>query len=98
MSKDQYNEETVQAEGFTVKKKAPFRMLKIHIDSNDGDKVRVQIPIEFAKLLKTGKFNVNLKQADLDIDQLLEMINSGASGELVNITSSDGDIVRIVVE
>ena len=81
-----------------VKKKAPFRMLKILIDSNDGDNVRVQIPIEFAKLLKTGKFNVNLKQADLDIDELLEMIHSGASGELVNIQSADGDIVKIVVE
>ncbi|MFU8792389.1 MAG: SHOCT-like domain-containing protein [Acholeplasmataceae bacterium] len=80
------------------KKKAPFRMLKILIESNDGDNVRVQIPIEFAKLLKTGKFNVNLKQADLDIDQLLEMIHSGASGELVNIQSADGDNIKIVVE
>jgi hypothetical protein len=56
------------------KKKAPFRMLKILIESNDGDNVRVQIPIEFAKLLKTGKFNVNLKQADLILMNLLEMI------------------------
>lgn len=80
------------------KKKAPFRMLKILIDSNDGDNVRVQIPIEFAKLLKTGKFNVNLKQANLDIDELLEMIHSGVSGELVNIQSADGDIIKIVVE
>jgi hypothetical protein len=91
-------EETVDAEVFTPKKKAPFRMLKIHIDSSDGDNVRVQIPIEFAKLLKTGKFNINLKQADLDIDELLDMINSGVSGELVNITSADGDIIKIVVE
>lgn len=79
-------------------KKAPFRMLKILIDSNDGDVVKIQIPVEFAKLLKTGKFNVNLQDADIDIDALLQMINSGVMGEIVNVESADGDIVRIVVE
>lgn len=79
-------------------KKAPFRMLKIYVDSSDGDNVRIQIPIEFAKLLKTGKFNVNLSENDIDIDALLDMINSGVVGEIVNIDSADGDKVRIVVE
>ncbi|MDY0294784.1 MAG: hypothetical protein RBQ71_03150 [Acholeplasmataceae bacterium] len=79
-------------------KKAPFRMLKILIDSNDGDVVKIQIPVEFAKLLKTGKFNVNLQDADIDIDALLQMINSGVMGEIVNVESADGDVVRIVVE
>lgn len=81
-----------------VQKKAPFRMLRIYVDSNDGDQVRVQIPIEFAKLLKSGKFAPHMDKSDLDIDQLIEMINTGAVGELVNIESADGDIVRIVVE
>lgn len=79
-------------------KKAPFRMLKIYVDSSDGDVVRVQIPIEFAKLLKTGKFNVNLKDSDIDIDALLEMISAGVMGEIVNVQSAGGDNVRIVVE
>jgi hypothetical protein len=73
-------------------------MLKILIDSADGDVVRVQIPIEFAKLLKTGKFNINLEDNDIDIDALLEMISAGVMGEIVNIESADGDNVRIVVE
>ncbi len=80
------------------KKKAPFRMLKIYIDSNDGDVVKVQIPIEFAKLLKTDKFRSNLKGTDIDIDAILEMINQGAVGDLVNIQSGDGDVIRVVVE
>jgi hypothetical protein len=86
------------AETVVAQKKAPFRMLKINVDSNDGDVVKIQIPIEFARLLKSGKFNINLDDSDLDIDTLIEMINSGAVGELVNIKSSDGDVVRIVVE
>ncbi|MDY0074638.1 MAG: hypothetical protein WC992_02675 [Acholeplasmataceae bacterium] len=79
-------------------KKMPFRMLKIFVDSNDGDVVKIQIPIEFAKLLKTSKFNVNLSDADIDIDSLIQMINTGVVGEIVNVKSNDGDIVRIVVE
>lgn len=80
-------------------KKAPFRMLRITVDSRQGDKVRVNIPIEFAKLLKKGKFgNVNLDEFEIDIDSILDMINQGAEGEIVSVDSEDGDRVRITVE
>lgn len=92
------SEQTYAEQQVIINKKAPFRMLKIFVDSNDGDVVRIQIPIEFAKLLKTGKFNMNLDSSDIDIDALLEMINAGVVGEIVNIQSADGDNVRIVVE
>lgn len=81
-----------------VPSKKKFRMLRVYVDSADGDKVRIQIPIEFAKLLKTNKFNVNLSSVDLDVDQLIELIDSGVVGEIVNVDSADGDKVRIVVE
>jgi hypothetical protein len=84
--------------GFGEGKKAPFRMLKIFVDSADGDVIKIQIPVEFAKLLKTGKFNVNLEDADIDIDALIQMISQGVMGEIVNVESKDGDVVRIVVE
>jgi len=80
-------------------KKAPFRMLKIYVDSAEGDVVKIELPIEFAKLLKSGKFNIDqLDDMDIDIDQLISMVNSGAIGELINIKSAEGDVVRIVVE
>ena len=41
---------------------------------------------------------MNLDSSDIDIDALLEMINAGVVGEIVNIESADGDNVRIVVE
>lgn len=82
-----------------TEKKSQFKMLKVLINSADGDDVKIQIPIEFAKLLKTKKFMGNYSNDfDFDIDELLEMIHSGASGELVNINSGDGDIIKIVVE
>ena len=79
-------------------KKAPFKMLKILVDSNDGDKVRVQIPVEFSKLLKSAKFKSSIGDTDIDIDAIIEMISQGVDGELVNVESSDGDIVKIIVE
>ncbi len=80
-------------------KKQQFRMLRITVDSHQGDKVRVNVPIEFAKLLKKGKFgNVNLDEFEIDIDSILDMINQGAEGEIVSVDSVDGDKVRITVE
>ncbi len=90
--------ETSFAESIVPTKKPPFRMLKIFVDSNDGDVVKIQVPIEFAKLLKSSKFNVNFTDNDIDIDSIIEMVNSGVMGEIVNVVSSDGDTVRIVVE
>lgn len=81
-----------------TQKKAPFRMLKIFIEANDGDDVKIQIPVEFAKLLKSGNFDFDLEDTGIDIDSLLEMINSGSIGEIVNIKTGDGDTVRIFVE
>ncbi|MGD9964534.1 MAG: hypothetical protein AB7E16_04720 [Candidatus Izemoplasmatales bacterium] len=82
-----------------IDKKNQFRMLKINVDSSDGDQVRIQLPIEFAKLLKSKKImKIDTDDFDLDIDELISMINSGVVGEIVNIKSDDGDIVRIVVE
>ncbi len=86
------------AKEVVTQKKAPFKMLKILVDSNDGDKVRMQIPVEFSKLLKTAKFKSSIGNTDIDIDAIVEMISQGIDGELVNIESSDGDIVKIVVE
>ena len=89
-------EETVNV---LQKKKNQFKMLKILVNSVDGDKVRVELPIEFAKLLKNKKFgNFDSSDYDIDVDMLLQMINTGVVGEIVNVESADGDTVRIVVE
>lgn len=81
------------------KKKDQFKMLKVLVDSADGDEVRIELPIEFAKLLKNKKLtHINEDDFDIDIDLLIQMINSGVVGEIVNVKSADGDIVKIIVE
>jgi len=81
------------------KKKDQFKMLKVIVDSSDGDKVRIELPIEFAKLLKNKKLtHIDDTDLDIDVDSLIQMINAGVVGEIVNIKSADGDEVRIIVE
>lgn len=87
----------VDGEALVVSKNKAFKMLKIDIDSDDGDEIRIQIPIEFAKLLKGKAFNVNLGDYDIDIDMLIDMVNAGTIGEIINI-NSDGDKIVIKVE
>lgn len=92
-------QDTKEPEVILPTKKNQFKMLKILVDSADGDEVRVELPIEFAKLLKNSKMTgLDSGDLDIDIDMLIQMINSGVVGELVNVKSADGDIVKIVVE
>lgn len=95
LGKSEEAEEKVEA----IKKKDAFKMLKINVDSADGDEVRVVLPIEFAKLLKNKKFSqFGDDDLDIDVDMLVQMINAGMGGELVNVKSANGDTVKIVVE
>lgn len=77
-------------------------LFKVRVLSADGDKVNVNVPIKFAKTaLKSGniKFGSNNDALNnLDIDAIIEMIEDGHIGELVNIESKDGDIVKIFIE
>lgn len=85
------------------KKSRSFKMLKILIDAKDEEdgenvKMRVQIPVEFARLLKSQRFaGTDLSEYDIDVDALIEMVDSGALGEIVNIEADDAT-VKIVVE
>ncbi len=88
-------------------KKQTLRMFKVYVLSHDGDKVNVQIPLEFAKLAMAkgaGKnivFN-NSKLGNLDIDldwdMIQDLIEQGATGNLVDIETNDGDIVKVSIE
>lgn len=83
-------------------KKQAFKMFKIKVLSADGDKVNVQIPLEFARVaLKNGKGFMKIDQLEemnLDFDLILDMIDSGTLGKIVDVESADGDTVEIIIE
>jgi len=83
-------------------KREAFKMFKIKVLSHDGDKVNVQIPLEFAKVaLRSGKGFMKIDQIDnmdLDLDLVIDMIEKGALGKIVDIESANGDVVEIIIE
>lgn len=77
-------------------------MLRLIIDSGTGDKVRINLPIALVQiaidsgLISQTSGNESLK--NIDFKQIVELVRHGAVGNLMEITASDGAIVRIFVE
>ncbi|MDQ0225677.1 SHOCT-like domain-containing protein [Metabacillus niabensis] len=81
------------------------KMLKIRVTSEDGDNVNVNLPIKLIKaVLKVGtniaeKFPESEKYIkDLDVELLIEAIDNELDGQIVDITSANGDKVLVVIE
>ena len=78
-------------------------MLRVVVDSHDGDKVRVNLPmalVQAAMEIGMGMPEINGSDALKNIDwkQILELVRQGAVGNLVEVESANGDVVRIFVE
>ena len=85
-------------------------MLRVIVESADGDHVRVNLPMALVKVaIETGMAmpKVNAKINDklggdalsgIDFAQILKMVELGAIGNLVEVESSDGDVVKVYVE
>ncbi len=88
------------------RKKMDDMMLRIKVDSADGDRVRVNLPIPLIRVFLESGFNgkagpISLgKVGDLNIDwdTVIRLIDNGVIGKLVEVTTADGDTVEIVVE
>jgi len=87
------------------------KTLHIKVISNEGDKVNVNLPIAVLKAaIKSGtatqfmekSFNKNSDndfiKSSIDIDFIIECIDNGVVGEIVDIESADGDIVKIFID
>ena len=78
-------------------------LLRIIVDSADGDKVRVNLPMALVQVamdmgMEMPQLSGKETLKNIDLNQILELVRQGAIGNLVEVESSDGDIVRIFVE
>ena len=78
-------------------------MLRIVVDSSDGDRVRVNLPVALVQValdmgMEMPQVSGNAALKGIDLAQILLMAQQGAIGNLVEVESSDGDTVRIFVE
>ena len=78
--------------------------LHIYVESEDGDVVDMCVPLALAKFAMKSGLQIGGRSIDketraqleeIDIDELVAAATDGESGTLINIVSSDGDIVKI---
>ena len=78
-------------------------LLRITVDSAQGDRVRVNLPIALVEIgieigMEMPQINGNEALKGIDLKKVLEMVRMGCVGNLVEVDSADGDKVRIFVE
>lgn len=78
-------------------------VLRIVVNSAEGDKVRVNIPmiliqaaVEMGMEMPQLSGNESLK--NIDFSNILELVKQGITGNLVEVESAEGDTVCIFVE
>ena len=80
--------------------------LRVYVNSADGDKIKVNLPMTLVKIAMEigvdivpnmgGEHGDMLKS--LDMKKVLQMVEQGLIGKLVEMESADGDTVEVVVE
>jgi hypothetical protein len=81
------------------------KMLKVRIVSQENDNVSINLPIKLVKaVLKAGhSIASSIPESqkyvkDINIDLIMEAIESELDGQIVDIKSANGDTVAIVIE
>jgi len=78
-------------------------MLRVLVDSHDGDRVRVNLPMALVQAalemgMQLPQFEGSTALKSIDLAQVVELVRHGAVGNLVEVESADGDTVRVFVE
>ena len=78
-------------------------MLRILVESANGDKVHVNLPMALVQVamdmgMELPQVNGNDALKNIDLGKILDLVRHGAIGNLVEIESADGDTVKVFVE
>lgn len=79
------------------------KMLHVRvITENAKDNVNVNVPINFLKAIGTAVNNVKIpgvsEQEGIDVKMIMEAIDAGLEGRIVDIKTGSGDIVEVTIE
>lgn len=87
---------------FDARKDINKMMLRIIVNSSDGDKIKVNLPLALVKIwMESGSKmpEINGKSLEnIDLKQIFALVEQGVIGELISIDSNDGDHIVVVVE
>lgn len=85
------------------RKKLENMFFRINVLSEDGDKVKVNIPLILAKVfVESGaempKVNGKDVLSNVNFSQIFDLIEKGVVGKMIEVESADGDTVEVWVE
>lgn len=76
--------------------------LRVRVNSAEGDKIRVNLPMSLVKVAMEIGVQINADGTDalknVDLEKIMKLVECGAIGKLVEVESAEGDIVEVVVE
>ena len=77
--------------------------LRVYVDSENGDRVRVNLPLVLVKMARDMGLDIpqmtdNLMMQKIDLGMIMQLIESGVIGKLVEVDSANGDHVEVIVE
>lgn len=79
-------------------------VLRVKVLSAQGDKVRINLPIPLLRALSSSGIEIAAQTTGMealrgiDIEKILELVENGTVGKIVEVESAQGDTVEIVVE
>lgn len=78
------------------------KMLIVRVISATNDNVNVKVPVKFLKAIGNAINNIKIpgisEQEGIDIRMIMEAIDSGLEGKIVDVKSGNGDIVEVSIE
>lgn len=78
-------------------------VLRVYVDTAQGDDIKVNLPYLLAKeLINVGK-NISgifagVDLSEVNFENIFKMVELGALGEIVTVETQNGDDIRVVVE
>ena len=78
--------------------------LRIYVNSAGGDRVKVNLPMSLVKVALeigidlTASMGGSEAMTKSDLNKIVELVERGMIGKIVEVESSDGDTVEVVVE
>ena len=80
------------------------RLVIININAHTGDKIRLNLPVDFIKkLIKNNALDFFLFEEEIVdtqklIKSLLDSFNHNLTGEIVNLQRYNGDLIKIKIQ
>ncbi|HWQ79539.1 MAG TPA: hypothetical protein VN381_12010 [Anaerovoracaceae bacterium] len=78
------------------------KMLRIKVISEHADNVNVNVPVSFLKSIGNAVNNIKIpgvsEQEGINIKMIMDAIDSGLEGKILDVKTGSGDFVEITIE